>query len=309
MHNPGMGDWNDLRYCLHVVREGSTLAAARLLDVSQTTVMRRIAALEAELGFELFEKRRNGYVPTQALREILPRLEAVEAAHADFEREAGQMRRGLKGTVRLTAPELLVTYMLSDALIEFARLYPEIKIELFTTDRHLDLTRGEADIAVRAGLPPREPSLFGRRLIASDSWSICCSRSYAERHGIPCSKDDLKQHTAISLLDNGISTPVTEWFRQHVPEERIAFRHNTMVATFMSMKAGFGLSLCPDILAAADPEIVRCLPVEAESGREVWLLAPERVRNSPHVRKAMDFLGERLVALGKELSERLRARS
>src|SRR5690606_17953655 len=100
-----------------------------------------------------------------------------------------------------------------------------------------------------------------RRLIASDSWSICCSRSYAERHGIPCSKDELKQHTAISLLDNGISTPVTEWFRQHVPEDRIAFRHNTMVATFMSMKAGFGLSLCPDILAAADPEIVRCLPV------------------------------------------------
>jgi DNA-binding transcriptional LysR family regulator len=102
-----MSDWNDIRYVLEVWRAGSTLAAARVLKVSQSTVMRRIAALEEELSVELFDKRRTGYSPTESLKALLPSLEAVEAAHLAFEHDTDALGRDVSGTVTVTASELI----------------------------------------------------------------------------------------------------------------------------------------------------------------------------------------------------------
>jgi DNA-binding transcriptional LysR family regulator len=297
MHNTFMIDWNDLKYCAHVAREGSTLAAAKVLNTSQTTVMRRIAALEGAIGFELFEKRRNGYVPTDTLRELLPKLEAVEAAHADFEQAANHRDRSLKGTVRLTASELLVSHFLSNALVEFSKQYPDIRIELFTTDRFLDLARGEADVAVRACDPPTEPTLFGRRIVAADNWSMCCTKAYAEKHGIPTSVEDLKNHMTIAVLEGHFESPITAWVREHVPKERIALRHNSLISIYMSLKAGLGLTPCPDILSAVDPDLIRCIPLDIDTGKELWVLAPERLRKTPHVRILLDFLANHVTGV------------
>jgi DNA-binding transcriptional LysR family regulator len=298
-------DWNDLKYCAHVAREGSTLAAARVLDTSQTTVMRRVAALEQALGFELFEKRRAGYVPTEALRALLPKIEAIEAAHAAFEHEAAHTGRSLRGTVRLTASELLVSQFLSSALVAFSIEYPDIRIELFTSDRFLDLARGEADIAVRAGDPPTEPSLFGRCIVSSDSWHICCSRAYAEQHGVPRSADDLRHHNLISVLEGLFRSPVTDWIEAHVPKERIAFRHNSLMTIYMSVKAGLGVSPCPAILSAVDADLVRCMPLPVDTSRGLWVLAPERLKKAPHVRILLDFLANRLSSVIKAGERRL----
>lgn len=287
-------DWNDLKYCAHVVREGSTLAAAQVLKISQTTVMRRIAALEKVLGYELFEKRRTGYVPTDALKALLPQLEAIEAAHAAFEDEAAHTGRSMKGKVRLTAPELLITHFVGSALVAFAQEHPEIEVELYTSDALLNLTRGEADIAIRASDPPTEPSLFGRR-IAGDEWSICCSRAYAERNGIPRTLDELHHHPVITVIEGRFEGPVSEWLRSHVPKERFAFRHNSLMTIYSNMRAGLGVSPCPDMLSAVDPDIVRCMPLPVSSGKEVWALAPQRLRKAQHVRILLDFLASHLT--------------
>jgi len=299
-------DWNDLKYCAHVAREGSTLAAARVLDTSQTTVMRRIAALEAALGYELFEKRRSGYVPTEALTGLLPKLDAIEAAHAAFEHAAAHTGRSIKGTIRLTASELMLSHFLGEALMAFSRTYPDIRIELFTSDRYLDLTRGEADIALRAGDQPMEPSLFGRCIVAADRWSICCSRAYAENNGVPRTLEDMQGHNFIAVLEDHYVGPISDWLRRNVPAERIAFRHNSLMAIYMSIKAGLGLSPCPDVLSAVDPDLVRCLPIDAENGKGLWLLAPERLRKAAHVRLLLDFLASHLAARLKA-AEALRA--
>ena len=300
-----MTNWNDLKYCAHVAREGSTLAAARVLNTSQTTVMRRIAALEEVFGFELFEKRRNGYVPTDALKELLPKLEAIESAHAAFEHEAAHTGRSLKGTVRLTASEILISHFLSGALVAFAIEYPDIRIELFTTDKFLDLSRGEADIAVRAGDPPTEPSLFGRCIVSSDAWSICCSRAYAEKNGMPRRPEDLANHNVIAVLEGQFQSPVTEWLNQYVPKERIAFKHNSLMTIYMSIKAGLGISPCPDILSAVDPDLIRCMPLPVETGKELWILAPERLKKAPHVRLLLDFLASYLTNAIRQAENRL----
>jgi DNA-binding transcriptional LysR family regulator len=298
-------DWNDLKYCAHVAREGSTLAAARVLHTSQTTVMRRIAALEQALGFELFEKRRAGYVPTDALRALLPKLDAIEAAHAAFEDEAAHTGRSLRGTVRLTASELMVSHFLSSALAAFSAEYPDIRIELFTSDRFLDLTRGEADIAVRAGDPPTEPSLFGRCIVASDVWHICCSRAYAERHGMPRTVDDLTHHNLITVLEGQFKSPITDWVQTHVRKERIAFRHNSLMTIYMSVKAGLGVSPCPDILSAVDADLVRCMPLPVDPGKGLWVLAPERLKKARHVRILLDFLANHMSAVIRNAEKRL----
>jgi DNA-binding transcriptional LysR family regulator len=296
-------DWNGLKYCAHVAREGSTLAAAQVLKTSQTTVMRRIAALEDALGYELFEKRRTGYVPTAALSALLPQLKEIEAAHAAFEHEAAQTGRSLKGTVRLTAPELLITHFVGSALVAFARNYPEIEVELYTSDVLLDLTRGEADIAIRASDPPTEASLFGRR-IAGDEWSICCSKAYAERNGIPRTVDELGHHPVISVIEGRFDGAVSEWLRQHVPKERFAFRHNSLMTIYSNMRAGLGVSPCPDMLSAVDPDIVRCMPLPVRTGKEVWALAPERLRKAQHVRILLNFLTSHLTSALRQAEAR-----
>src|SRR5438552_2963016 len=114
-----MTDWSDLKFLLHVLREGSTLAASRVLKTSQSTVMRRIAALENDLGLILFDKRRSGYSPTDALTSLIAKLEAVQAAHDAFECEAGMVARLESGTVRLTTPELISSHFLKFPLLQF----------------------------------------------------------------------------------------------------------------------------------------------------------------------------------------------
>lgn len=299
-------DWNDLKYCAHVAREGSTLAAAQVLKTSQTTVMRRIGALEQALGYELFEKRRSGYVPTAALKALLPQLDAIEAAHATFEHEAAHTGRSMKGKVRLTAPELLVPHFLGTALIAFAVEYPDIEVELFTSEQFLDLTRGEADIALRAGDAPTEPSLFGRRITA-DTWHICCSRSYAEEHGIARTIEDLQQHMLVTVTEGSYKSPISDWLGAHTPKERIALRHNSLTSVYLSVKAGLGLSPCPDVLSAVDADLVRCMPLPVDVGKGLWLLAPERLRKAQHVRVLLDFLVNYLSTLLKQAEARLRA--
>lgn len=294
-----MIDWNDLRYVLHVAREGSTLAASRVLGTNQTTVMRRIAALEAQLGFALFEKRRTGYVPTEALTGLLDSLNGVESAHRAFERGAGLVRRGLAGTVRFTAPELLAAHFMRDTLMQFRRSYPAIGIELLTTDRPLDLTAGEADVALRAGDRPTEPTLFGRRIVARDDWSVCCSRDYAAVFGAPRGLDEIAGHTFIALLDGVAATPLTRWIEANIPSEAIGIRQNGVGAIHASVRAGLGISICPDLITVADPDMIRCFAVDVETAHEIWLLAPARHRDSPHVRVFLDFLSNHLTTLAR----------
>ena len=171
MHNAGakrrnahMSDWNDIRYVLEVLRTGTSLAAARQLRVSQATVMRRIAALEKELDVELFDKRRTGYVATALLKTLLPRLEAIEAAHLDFEHDVECIAREVSATVTVTASELVCSIFLNKAIAQLRREHPGINIDLVASGRTLNLAVGEADVAIRAGFRSDDNMLFGRRL-------------------------------------------------------------------------------------------------------------------------------------------------
>lgn len=284
-----MPDWNDFKFFLAVARSGTTLGASRALQVSQSTVSRRIAALEEAFGLELFEKRPSGYVPTEAGRELLESAEGVEAAARLAKARADAMKRGLTGSVSFTTNQTFANLLLMQAIRDFRAAYPALRLDLVATDDLLDLRKGEADVALRAGRRPTEPDLVGR-CVAKDVWSFYCSRDYAAAHGKPDGPEDLARHAVISVDPRDYPGPTTDWVSAHVPDSAIMLRPNNITGLHSSLKAGVGVTMMSDFVCAGDPSLVYCFTPDLEA-QEIWLLTSERLRNIPRVRAVMDFFG------------------
>lgn len=291
-----MFDWNDIRHFLAVARTGSTLGASRELKVNQTTCARRIEALEAAIGQRLFERTQAGRALTEAGQALLPCAEEMEKVARAFADEAASHTRGLAGTLRLTASETMTNLWLAPAMVEFRQLYPDIKVELITADRFLDLVKGEADIAIRASAAPTDPGCVVRKL-ASIPWAIYCSQDYAERHGRPAGPDDLAGHLVIGGVDELALLPAMRWMCERAPDAEVHCRSNTLTNMFYSIKAGLGVAPLPSTMGDQDPALVRCCDDVPELEATCWLVAPERLRHTPRVRAFMDFIAPYMASV------------
>jgi DNA-binding transcriptional LysR family regulator len=302
-----MLDWNDLRYFLAVARNGSTLAAARTLRTSQTTVARRIAALEKALGVPLFEKRQAGYSVTPAGEELIPRAEQVELAAGSFADAATAHGRDVSGTVKITTEEVYAITILAPLLRELHDLHPGIVIDLDTSQAIRDLGAGEADISLRStkGQAPQAAGLVGRQL-CRDEWTLYCSRAYAERHGVPRNRKDLQGHAFIGGGGGNLWIHYQAWLRALGLEHQVAMHHATSGGLLSGVRSGFGIAVLPCIVADGDAELIRCLEPREDHDRTLWLFTHERVRHTPRVRTVIDFLYERLSRHVREL-ESMRA--
>ncbi len=299
-------DWDDLRYFLAVARAGSTLAAGRTLRVSQTTVARRIAALESAIGFPLFEKRQAGYVLTPGGEQLVQQARRVEAAATAFADAARATTRELSGTVRITTDEIFAMTLLPPILRELHELHPDIHIELDTSSLVRDLGAGEADIALR-GTKAQQPAGVVGRALCSDDWSLYCSRDYAARKGVPGSRDELKQHTIMGGGGGNLWRHYKAWIEELGLEEQVAMHQGSSTGLLAGVRSGFGLGVLPAIIGDADSDLIRCFPPREGHGRTFWLLTHERVRHSPPVRLVIDFLYERLSRHIRELEARTAA--
>jgi DNA-binding transcriptional LysR family regulator len=297
-----MLDWNDLRYFLAVARGGSTLSASKSLRVSQTTVARRIAALEAAVGLTLFEKRPAGYALVPAGEDLLAHAKAVEAAADNFDSAAARSTRDLSGTVRITTEEIFAVTLLAPLLRELHDLHPDIVIELDTAQAIRELGAGEADIAMRSTDVEHESGLVGRRLCVDD-WTLYCSREYAALHGVPANLEELKQHAIIGGGGGNLWRHYQAWLRSLGLEDRVAMHHASSTGLLSGVRSGFGIAVLPCLLADAEPDLLRCLPPRAGHGRVMWLLTHERVRHAPRVRTVIDFLYERLMQHVRRLGD------
>jgi DNA-binding transcriptional LysR family regulator len=305
LQNGGMFDWNDARYFVAVAESGSTLAAGRALHVSQTTVARRIAALEEALGLALFDRRRAGYALTPAGETLLAEARHLQtSAQAMAEAAAAQKRDG-SGTVRLTAEESFVVSVLPPMLRDLRERHPDIVIELDATEELRDLEAGQADVAIRVTKKLEGGGLVGRR-IGEDLWTVYCSRDYAEAHGVPHNRRELASHPLISGGGGEIGRYYGTWLRDNGLEHAIAMTHGTVTGLLSAVRSGLGCAALPCFVAEPDEGLVRCLP-PAAGMREVWLLTHERLRHTPRVRIVLDFLGQRLRRHAQLVEERLRA--
>lgn len=287
-------DWNDLRYFLAVARTGSTLAAGRALRVSQTTVARRVAALEEAIGQPLFDRRQAGYTLTPAGEALLSKAEQVEQSATAFTEAAAAHARDLSGTVRITSEDIYMQGLVSPLLRELHDLHPEIMIEIDTSSDIRDLGAGEADIALRSSAKDQPAGLAGRQL-GKDDWTLYCSRDYAARKGVPASAGDLKAHAIVGGGGGALWRHYQLWLQQLGLEEQVAMHHANATGLLSAVRSGFGIAVLPCIVADADPDLIRCLPPRPDHGRILWLLTHDRVRKEPRVRAVMDFLADRLT--------------
>jgi DNA-binding transcriptional LysR family regulator len=292
-------DWDDLRYFLAVARSGTALGAARALRVDQTTVARRLSALEAALGLHLFERRQAGYALTPAGQALVAHAEAVEAAAFAFADVAAAQSREVSGTVCLTSLEIYAVTILPPLLRDLHAAHPSLRIELDTADDKRDLGAGEADVALRGGHRPVEGGLVGRR-IGADPWTLYCSRDYAAAHARPRTAADLRQHTIVGGGGEMVWPLYRAWLKSHRLEEAVTMQHSSAIGLLAAVRAGAGLAVLPSFIADRDPDLVRCLDPLTDDRAELWLLTHERLRHTPRVRAVMDFLGERLSRLAKD---------
>lgn len=296
-------DWNDLRYFLAVADEGSTLAAGKALRVSQTTVARRIAALEEALGLTLFEKRQAGYVLTPAGEGLVDRARVVEAATEGFTEASAALVRDTSGMVRITTQEIFANTLLAPILKELHERHPEILIEIDTQQELLDLGAGEADVALRSSAGEAPAGTVGRGLCIDD-WTLYCSRDYADRHGVPHTRKELLGHAIIGGGGGKLWRHYEAWLKSLGLENQVAMHHATSTGLLMAVRSGFGIAVLPCIVADADPDLVRCLPPRDDHHRQMWLLTHERVRHTPRVRLVIDFMYDRLMRHIRMLEEK-----
>lgn len=295
-----MIDWNDLRYFLAVADEGSTLAAGRSLRVSQTTVARRIAALEEGIGLVLFDRRQAGYELTPVGALLFEQARTVAAAATAFEESAAAEARDVGGAIRITTEDVYANGLLSQFFAELHELHPDILIEIDASREIRDLGAGEADIAFRATSRDAPAGVVGRR-IGRDDWTLYCSRSYADRHGVPTTKEELRRHAIVGGGGGSLWRNYQAFLQRFNLEDRVAIHQATSTGLWTSIQSGFGIGVLPCIVADGDPMLVRVLPPMADHGRHLWLLTHERVRHTPRVRRVIDFLYQRLHARAVEL--------
>jgi DNA-binding transcriptional LysR family regulator len=296
-----MLDWDDLRFALAVARAGSALGAARTLKVNQTTVMRRIAHIEAAVGADLFERKRSGYHLTLLGQRIAATAARLEDEVKALESMIGAEQRALSGCVRVTASELMANLLVTGLLREFRKLHPGILVELIADDRRLDLARGEADVALRSSSRPEGAGIVARRL-PDGAWSVYCSRSYADEHGIPTTIDALDGH-AIVAAEGGIANlPGPRFLARVAPNSRTSARSNSLTNLMLALKGGLGIATLPCIAGDADPDLVRCLPPITELDYELWLIVREDVRSAPHVRTFAEFLATHVHGMRAKLT-------
>jgi DNA-binding transcriptional LysR family regulator len=294
-------DWDDLRFVLEVCRSGSALAAASKLGVNQSTVMRRIAQAEEALGVELFERKQSGYVPT-------PNGLCVADAAGRIEREVHEVRsamaavqRVLTGTVRFTSSDLLANTILASCLRPFQKLNPGLRVELITDDRRLDIAHGEADVALRAGSRPDGAGIVMRRM-PDAAWAVYCSRAYADEHGIPKSREEIRGHEIVGMEGPMAQIPAPRWLDDAAPGVQIRFRSNSLVNLVSNLRAGLGVAAVPCIAGDREAELVRCFPPPRELDSEMWLIVREDLKSAPHIRAFADYLAAYLHSIRAQLA-------
>jgi DNA-binding transcriptional LysR family regulator len=289
-------DWNDLRYFLAVARTGTSLAAGEALKVNQSTVARRVAALEEALGVPLFVRSPAGYRLTEAGEEVLPAAERAELEAKTVAQLAEQRLRRLAGTVRVTASEALANVFLNPCIREFGELYPDVRIDVAIADRSLDIARGEADVALRAGVQQGGGAIVVRKL-RDLAWSVYCSRDYARRNGCPDGEAALGGH-AIVGGDGAIARlPGLVWLETRAGAERVVARSNSLTHLAAAVRAGLGLGALPCSIGEPDDELIRCIEPPRALDSALWLVTRADIKDEPRVRTFTDFITARTVSM------------
>jgi len=270
------GLWTLYRSFLAVMREGSLSRAAAAQGLSQPTLGRHVEALEQALGgAPLFTRHPRGLMPTEAALAILPHVEAMEAAANAARRTASAPEASLSGVVRIAASEVVGAEVLPGLLAPLREAHPGLVFELALSNRTADLLRRDCDIAVRM-VRPTQGSLVAVKA-GSVKAALYAHRRYAARHGLPRSLGELAGNAVIGFdradpfLNNAAE-------KMKLDRAMFALRVDNDLAALAALRAGFGLGVCQQPIAARDPDLLPVLPREIAFGLDIWVCMHEALK-------------------------------
>jgi DNA-binding transcriptional LysR family regulator len=282
-------EWDDFKYFLAVARSGSLTGAARALKISAATVGRRIMTLEDRLGARLFDRRQTGYALTDSGEAIRLKAEEIEEAVLSLEREAFGRDLRATGKVRVATAEDIASVIVAPRLFEFRRMHPGIVMEVVSSWDVANLTRREADVAIRT-VRPTEGDYVIRK---TGVWNcaLYASTSFAQSNKLTADMNEIPDIDAISWTEEHRFRG-GDWFSKHAPHSPIVFAANSRHIQFAACKSGLGAAILPCLTADRDPDLVRLLPPERVRSVPLWLVAHRDLLRTARVRAVMDFLGD-----------------
>ncbi|WP_020592497.1 LysR family transcriptional regulator [Kiloniella laminariae] len=283
-----MSDWDDYRYFQAVVTQGSFSAAARVLDVTQPTIGRRIAGLEERLGQELFERDGKYVRLTGYGRLLADKIEPLVASAGRLERELEGFGDNLLPPVRLTSTDGLALYWLPEVLATFHLKEPDIPYLLLPGNSFENVAKREVDIAFRTG-GGSTAGLLEENLLELD-YGLWASESYLARRGHPTSEADLENHLLVTFSENYMGLDTMRLFRSEQLAKNIVFRSDNVAVQARAAQAGFGIAILPDYLAAKQESLIRLSWPSALVSTRITMLAHPSALESPSIMKVWDYL-------------------
>jgi len=281
-------DWTLVRSYLAVIDAGSVSAAARATSGHQPTLSRHLAELEAQLGVSLFERTGRGVRPTAVGLAVLPAARQMQEAAEALARSVARGREATRGTVRITASQVVATWLLPPLVAEFQRAEPDIAIELVASNAVQNLLRREADIAVRM-LRPDQGSLIARK-VGEVGVGAYAHVDYLAAHGMPRAPADLARHRLVGYDKD--DTILRGFARMGMPvtAAHFASRTDDQVVNGQLVLAGAGIGFGADYWAAQWPQLRRVLPELPIPALPCWLAVHRELRSNGVVRRVYEFL-------------------
>lgn len=291
--------WDDFQYFLAVAQHRTLSAAAKALGVTQPTVGRRIAQLERQLGAELFVRTAEGFRLTRVAQGMVEHAEAMRDHAARAESRASGHDLGVEGRVRITAAEWVVRSLLGPLLAPLLAEHPRLELELHAEARHLNLSKREADIAIRPS-PFRHDAVF-QRAVAHLEFGLYAADAYLSRRGSPPFEEGSAGHVLIAMTDDIGPIVDHEWLAPLMARAAVAVRCNGREPMAALAATGAGIACLPCFLGDATPGLRRIATPTPAPVRKLWLGVHRAARRTPRIRTTADFLADGMARLQRAL--------
>ncbi|MGN7955942.1 LysR substrate-binding domain-containing protein [Agrobacterium tumefaciens] len=285
-------NWDDVRLFLSVARSGQFLSAARKLGVNHATLSRRISALEAAIGTQLFLRSTNGCELTEEGQRLLAGAERMETEMLNAQANLGRVDTAVAGTVRIGAPDGLGVSFLAPRLGRLTARYPDLKIQLVPVPRSFSLSQREADIAITIERPEQGRLMFSK--LTDYSLGLYASADYLAEYGTPADIEALKRHRRIGYVEDLIFSPSLNFTGEILRDWDAAFEISSATGQTEAVRSGAGIGILHNYIAGQYPELLRIMP-HLTISRSYWTAYHESARQLVRVRTVVDFLQE-LVA-------------
>jgi DNA-binding transcriptional LysR family regulator len=284
--------WDDFKLVRAIAEAKGLAGAAARLGVNHSTVFRRLGQLEEALGMKLFERHRAGYALTPPGEEMTALAERMNDDVAAFARKLAGQVLSPAGELRVTTNDTLLAHLLTPLFARFRERCPDVRLDVVLTNQALNLSKRDADVAIRATDNPPE-TLVGRRA-ATVAWAL-----YGRAADFPLSRPvdpgSLHERTWVALGDNLAFLNAAKFVRERVAPERIVYKVNTVLGLTEAVEAGIGIGPLPCFIADVRPALVRLSAPNPDFSTGLWLLTHADLRHSARVRAFLDFLAAEIA--------------